>query len=300
MKTSRNRRLILPVLFLFPPLPQGDWPLDRVHDVQEVAWVSGGKPQANNKQTTMLDQRVTPSLDGWVVETLERSGDPHMPLIHVREEYAENIADENLVNRNAWLADRIVLSVSTDHGTLDPRTAELLLDLGLVPERSFPFSPVRVYRLPETELGSVERWQVKLSEQLEGSGISVNRDNLLYPVSVTPHDPRFAEQWALRNIRAPQAWQYTTGAASTIVAVLDTGLHMEHEDFYDGVENNLWINPEDPPDGLDNDGNGLVDDAYGWDFVNESGVLIEDTSGHGTAVSGILGARGNNGTGISG
>nr|WP_238710293.1 S8 family peptidase [Oceanipulchritudo coccoides] len=149
-------------------------------------------------------------------------------------------------------------------------------------------------------LDAVGQWKGKLNTLFRESGITVSRDHILYPVSTTPDDPRFPEQWALEQIRAPDGWDLTTGSDEVIVAVLDTGLHDSHEDFFDGIASNLWSNPEDPIDGIDNDDNGFVDDAYGWDFVNETGTSMEDTHGHGTMVSGLLGARGNNGIGVSG
>lgn len=74
-------------------------------------------------------------------------------------------------------------------------------------------------------------------------------------------DPRVC-QWGLHRIRAPEAWDSTQGAG-VVVAVLDSGLNRTHLDIND----NVWTNPDEIEDGLDNDGNGFVDDTWGWDFV---------------------------------
>lgn len=123
----------------------------------------------------------------------------------------------------------------------------------------------------------------------------------------TPDDPRFTEQWALRNtgqvgrtagsdVNAAPAWQETTGSASTVVAVLDSGIDFSHPDLL----NNLWVNAgETPGDGVDDDGDGLVDDSRGWNFVYDTNDA-SDEQGHGTSVAGIIAAEGNNHAGVSG
>ena len=124
----------------------------------------------------------------------------------------------------------------------------------------------------------------------------------------TPNDPRFAEQWALNNtgqtggeadadIDAPEAWNIRTDASSTIVAVLGTGIDYKHAD----LAANMWKNPGETSctDGIDNDGNGYVDDCYGVDAYLNSGDPLDD-NGWGTHMAGIVGAVGNNGKGIAG
>jgi RHS repeat-associated protein len=109
------------------------------------------------------------------------------------------------------------------------------------------------------------------------------------------NDLRFSEQWALSNtgqnsgqhgsdINVVPAWQVSTGAASTVIAVIDSGVDFTHPDLV----NNMWTNAH-PTDG----------DAHGWDFITNSGV-IKDEQGHGTAVAGIIAAQGNNDVGVSG
>ncbi|MBC7262599.1 MAG: S8 family serine peptidase, partial [Chloroflexi bacterium] len=120
-----------------------------------------------------------------------------------------------------------------------------------------------------------------------------------------PNDERWFDQWALPKIGAPQAWDMAH-CQGIIIAILDTGIHLEHPD----LRNILWTNSgEIPGNGIDDDGNGKIDDVYGWHFYHNcsTGIcqpyenpIIQDDNGHGTHVSGIAAAETNNGIGIAG
>jgi subtilisin family serine protease len=129
--------------------------------------------------------------------------------------------------------------------------------------------------------------------------------NYVLHASRLPNDRGFGEQWGLRNVgqyggkpgadvHASDAWDVTTGAGVT-VAVVDTGVDYNHPD----LGPNVWTNPSDPKNGVDDDGDGFVDDVHGADFINEDSDPNDD-AGHGTHVAGIVGARGNNGVGVTG
>jgi subtilisin family serine protease len=123
--------------------------------------------------------------------------------------------------------------------------------------------------------------------------------------ALTPNDPLFPQQAYLPQIHAPEAWDRQTGSADVVVAVLDTGFDLDHED----LTGNTWTNPgEIAGDGIDNDRNGYVDDVRGWDFVDDDATPIPSSNKpyneaavmHGTAIAGVIGASGNNAAGIAG
>jgi subtilisin family serine protease len=111
-------------------------------------------------------------------------------------------------------------------------------------------------------------------------------------------DPRADEQWSLQGdgpMGAASAWRQTTGGDVT-VAIVDSGIDLSHPDLVP----NLWTNPgEIAGNGVDDDGNGYVDDVHGYDFVGGDGTP-QDENGHGTHVAGIVAARGGNGIGVAG
>ncbi|MBT1712418.1 S8 family serine peptidase [Fulvivirgaceae bacterium PWU5] len=124
-----------------------------------------------------------------------------------------------------------------------------------------------------------------------------------------PNDLYFDRQWSLSNdgsfrswatadadVDMPEAWEVTQGSEGITVAILDSGIRLNHPEF----AGRLWMNTDEVADnGVDDDGNGYIDDINGWDMVNE-GPNVRDDFGHGTHVAGIIGANGNNGLGYAG
>jgi subtilisin family serine protease len=120
--------------------------------------------------------------------------------------------------------------------------------------------------------------------------------NLLVHPALVPDDPMLASQYALPRIDALSAWDHVSDASAVTVAVVDSGIDLSHPDLFAS----RWTNAgEIAGDGIDNDGNGYVDDYYGWNFVSDNGYPL-DFSGHGTHVAGIIAATGNNAIGVAG
>lgn len=119
--------------------------------------------------------------------------------------------------------------------------------------------------------------------------------------STEPDDPMWPEQWGFQRTGFPDVWDVSIGGTTAlgdeiVVAVLDSGFDLAHPD----LQGNLWENPGEVngTPGVDDDGDDLVDNVTGWNFVNNSPFLSGGT--HGTNVMGIVGARGDNGTAIAG
>jgi thermitase len=127
---------------------------------------------------------------------------------------------------------------------------------------------------------------------------------------LAPDDPAWPQQWGPERIGAPQAWAVTISTSDVIIAIVDSGVQLNHED----LAANLWSNPGEIPDNKqDDDSNGQVDDFWGWHFYHDlvwngeeyvyqllEDNAVMDENGHGTHVAGVAGARINNSVGIAG
>jgi hypothetical protein len=123
--------------------------------------------------------------------------------------------------------------------------------------------------------------------------------------SFLPNDQYYSNQWYLSRIKAPVAWEKISGSPSITIAVVDSGVDINHPDLKD----NIWVNKKEiAGNGIDDDHNGFIDDVNGWDFVLNvpdpspkfEGDWSESGLAHGTIVAGIIAAVGNNNKGITG
>jgi len=194
--------------------------------------------------------------------------------------------------------------------------ARINREAGPLTDRVMPVQDAEVESLDETPADGLfvvnvtEGMSVEEAVRLAESDPRVEYaepDYILRP-SITPDDAFFGMQWGLRNtgdfdgkpgadIAATQVWDVTQGSQDVVVAVIDTGTDLSHPD----IQANAWINPREVAgNGVDDDGNGLVDDINGWNFRDNNNNIGPAGDFHGTHVAGIVGAVGNNSTGVTG
>ena len=161
-------------------------------------------------------------------------------------------------------------------------------------------------RLYVAELDSVSSFTGILRALNQDSRVEYAEPNYIVSALLQPNDPYFSQLWGMHNtgqtggtadadIDAPEAWDIRTHT-NLVIGVIDTGIDYTHKDLAD----NMWLNPgEIANNGIDDDGNGFIDDVYGWDFVNNDNDPFDD-HGHGTHVAGTIGAKGDNGVGVAG
>lgn len=126
----------------------------------------------------------------------------------------------------------------------------------------------------------------------------VSPNFIVQAVQSYPDDPYFTNNslWGMNTIKANSVWPVNKGSRSVYIGLIDEGVMYFHEDLCGQV----WDNPYDPEDGVDNDGNGYIDDIHGWDFMHNDKTVFDFADNHGTHTAGTIGGKGNNGKGVIG
>ena len=203
----------------------------------------------------------------------------------------------------AHIQDRILVRFAD---AADSSASDIVTEVvrGASVDREFQLVPgLRQVRLP-----SGLNFEAALQAYRDNPHVLYAEPDYRLQVTDIPNDSRFDELWGMNNIGqtggaldadidAAEAWQISTGSGQTIVAVIDTGVDYTHED----LAQNMWSNSRELSGqaGVDDDGNGFVDDIFGYDFVNNDGDPMDDHY-HGTHVTGTIGAVGDNGLGVAG
>lgn len=184
----------------------------------------------------------------------------------------------------------ILVKLDRDATRAERATVARLLDADA--SRGLP-AGWRAYRVPDgmTPTGARRRLRATRAD------LAVEADGPIR-ATVTPNDPDFGLLYALPLIQAPVAWDLAPQGSAIVVAVIDSGIDVSHPD----LAAMIWANPGEVANGVDDDGNGLVDDGQGWDFFHNDATVSDDPAedAHGTHVAGTIGAVRDNSIGVAG
>jgi subtilisin family serine protease len=199
------------------------------------------------------------------------------------------------------------------------RTQALAAVQGTIVEslQRMPGGGANPYGVQRVNLPSAASVDAAISALKQNPNVRYAEPNWNYRASAVSNDPIYtsSQMWGTYSDDSPtvigpsgttnqygsqaeEAWNPGyTGDRDVVVGVIDEGIYFDHPD----LANNIWTNPFDPVDGIDNDGNGYVDDIHGWDFFNDDNSVYDGTGDdHGTHVAGTIGAQGGNATGVVG
>jgi subtilisin family serine protease len=201
----------------------------------------------------------------------------------------------------------VTLAPGADPG----QVAGLIGGIGARIERVLAHGRVLLVELPQGANASVEMRRLMASPLVmaaEPNAVVVPYAQPTLPTAAPrtgplaiPNDPLWPQQWGPAKISCPDAWDMTKGDSSVVIAIIDSGVDYNHED----LANHMWQNPgETPGNGTDDDGNGFIDDIYGWDFYDDDNDPIyggtDPPNAHGTHVSGTASADTDNALGVAG
>lgn len=152
----------------------------------------------------------------------------------------------------------------------------------------------KIYQLKLS--GSFDLWAIR-SFLAKSTWLSYVEPKLIHHTTFTPNDAQIALQWQIGKIQAEQAWDINTGDSAFVVGIVDTGTDPNHDD----LKGNVKHNTVELLDGIDNDGDGYVDNRLGWDFIDDDNNpdAVTGSWGHGVSVAGCAAAKTNNTTGVS-
>lgn len=228
------------------------------------------------------------------------------PLIRLEETFRrdDQTGADILIRQTAMVADHVLVKLTP--GTNEAAFSSAVTASGSSIRSRKPASNVYLITVPAPLAINGLPDAIDTLKSLSGV-VRIAEPDFIVHTSLLPNDSSFSQLYGLHNtgqtggtadadIDAPEAWEITTGSRAVRVGVIDTGIDYTHPD----LAANMWTNPaEIAGNGIDDDGNGYIDDVRGWDFVNNDANPMDDHY-HGTHCAGTIGGVGNNGSGVAG
>ncbi len=258
----------------------------------------------NMDAALILDQRITELDDGDVQRLSLVNGGGSYPYHRIEEllrydpeEGAYVVASQRMI-----VADHFLVKLQPSESR--KRLEEFNRDLNVRIMKETVFADKFMVQLSKPSLDGVP--DALATYQKEAGWIERVHSDGIYAPTATPNDTNWGSQWDKQRIDCPEAWDSETGSTDIIIAIIDTGVDLDHPD----LAAHLWRNPGEAGgrsnNGVDDDNNGYIDDWIGWDFgknendPDDNGDGHSSEAGHGTHCAGIAGAIGNNSTQIAG
>jgi subtilisin family serine protease len=256
----------------------------------------------------VLDRRVTDLGSGEIQRLFLVNGGGSYPYHRIEEllRYDPSIKEYVVVRQALMVADHFMVKLQPG-GTQDQLEAfNAAFGTRIISDTGFP--DVYMLQLEKPSLNGVLD-MMSVYEKETNLVIRTYIDSIDFP-STIPNDTNWASQWDKQRIACPEAWDSGTGSTNIIIAIIDTGIDLDHPD----LSAHIWHNPGEAgalaTNGIDDDHNGYIDDWIGWDFgkndnnPDDNGDMDYNGSfskgGHGTHCAGIAGAIGNNATQVAG
>ena len=246
-------------------------------------------------EAQIVDQRIsTVSQDRKKRELLVKAGGKY-PFRRIEETLVKSEGTDvyTIASRTEMVADHVLVKLQTGKSEDDLRSLLRGYSISILHALTLPGH--YIVSLKEPTLDAVPEALSVFSG--ESNVLAYVEPDYFSYVNKVPNDTRWGDLWGMVKVNATGAWERTTGSTNVIVAVIDTGIDLTHPDLV----SNLWINASEAngTTDVDDDGNGYIDDVYGWNFVGNNKNPADD-NGHGTHCAGTVGAVGNNGQGVAG
>jgi len=254
----------------------------------QVVSASGDRFQPVD-ESLILDQRITTvSKDQKKRELLVNAGGKY-PFHRVEETLRKNDGADTytIISRTEMVANHVLVKLQEGRSEADLQAMLQKYDVSIQRELTLPGHYIVNLKAPTLD-AVPEALSVFAAEM---AVLAYVEPDYFSRITTVPNDTRWSDMWGMVKINATGAWDVTTGSTNVIVAIIDTGIDLTHPDLV----SNLWKNVSEANglSGIDDDGNGRIDDTNGWDFVNNDNNPTDDNS-HGTHCAGTVGAVGNN------